>query len=139
MSVHVFRSFHSRSSGAGLSAMFAPRKPRHPLLRALLGVVGVLLLAGLLVVGRFVGVAMLAGGLVVRLLRQRGKPVARDPRVVAGECRVADQHCQPLLRCNTGSAMMAILPRPPLLPPSPEEGRVGTECGTSCRTTWVHQ
>src|SRR3546814_6418668 len=78
MSVHVFRSFHSRFSGAGLSAMFAPRKPRHPLLRALLGVVGVLLLAGLLVVGLFVGVAMLAGGLVVRLLRQRGKPVAQD-------------------------------------------------------------
>src|SRR3546814_3815545 len=80
MSVHVFRSFHSRFSGAGLSAMFAPRKPRHPLLRALLGVVGVLLLVGLLVVGLFVGVAMLTGGLVMRLLRQRGKPMAQDPR-----------------------------------------------------------
>src|SRR3546814_1535227 len=70
-------SFHSRFSGAGLSAMFAPRKPRHPLLRALLGVVGVLLLVGLLVVGLFVGVAMLTGGLVMRLLRQRGKPIDR--------------------------------------------------------------
>src|SRR3546814_11063426 len=88
MSVHVFRSFHSRFSGAGLSAMFAPRKPRHPLLRALLGVVGVLLLVGLLVVGLFVGVAMLTGGLVMRLLRQRGKPMAQDPRVVDGEYRV---------------------------------------------------
>src|SRR3546814_7458985 len=91
MSVHVFRSFHSRFSGAGLSAMFAPPKPRHPLLRALLGVVAVLLLVGLLVVGLFVGVAMISGGLVMRLLRQRGKPMAQDPRVVAGEYRGAEQ------------------------------------------------
>jgi len=98
MSVHVFRSFHSRFSGAGLSAMFAPRKPRHPLLRALLGVVGVVVLAGLLVVGLFVGVAMLAGGLVMRLLRQRGKPVAQDARVVDGEYRVVTKPGQPLLR-----------------------------------------
>lgn len=98
MSVHVFRSFHSRFSGAGLSAMFAPRKPRNPLLRALLGVVGVVLLAGLLVVGLFVGVAMLAGGLAMRLLRQRGRPVAGQPRVVDGEYRVVTKTGQPLLR-----------------------------------------
>ena len=78
--------------------MFAPRKPRHPLLRALLGVVGVVLLAGLLVVGLFVGVAMLAGGLAMRLLRQRGKPVAQDPRVVDGEYRVVNKAGHPLLR-----------------------------------------
>lgn len=98
MSVHVFRSFHSRFSGAGLSGMFAPRKPRHPLLRALLGVVGVLLLVGLLVVGLFVGVAMLTGGLVMRLLRQRGRSVPRDDRVVDGEYRVVDKNGHPLLR-----------------------------------------
>jgi hypothetical protein len=98
MSVHVFRSFHSRFSGAGLSALFAPRKPRHPLLRALLGVVGVLLLAGLLVIGLFVGVAMLTGGLVMRLLRQRGRPVAQDARVVDGEHRVVNKTGQPQLR-----------------------------------------
>ena len=98
MSVHVFRTFHSRFSGAGLSAMFAPRKPRHPLLRALLGIVGVVLLAGLLVVGLVVGVAMLTGGLVMRLLRQRGKPVAQDARVVDGEYRVVDKTGHPLLR-----------------------------------------
>src|SRR3546814_12224885 len=62
MSVHVFRSFHSLFSGAALSAMFAPRQQRHPLLRVPLGVVRVLLPAGLLVVGLVVGRAMLAGG-----------------------------------------------------------------------------
>ncbi len=94
MSVRFFRSFHSRFT----SAMFAPRKPRHPLLRALLGVVGVLLLAVLLVVGVFVGVAMLAGGMLVRLLRQRGKPVAASSRVVDAEYRVVPKTGEPLLR-----------------------------------------
>src|SRR3546814_17327333 len=108
MSVHVFRSFHSRFSGAGLSAMFAPRKPRHPLLRALLGVVGVLLLVGLLVVGLFVGVAMLTGGLVMRLLRQRGKPMARAPGGVEGEYRVVDKSGPPRQGWTPGSAVVAI-------------------------------
>ena len=97
MSVHLFRSFQTRFSSAGLSALFAPRKPRHPLLRALLGVVGVLLLAVLLAVGVVVGTAMLAGGLLVRLLRQRSKPMAAPGRVVDGEYRVVKAG-QPLLR-----------------------------------------
>jgi hypothetical protein len=33
MSDRLFRSFQTRFSSVGLSAMFAPRKPRHPLLR----------------------------------------------------------------------------------------------------------
>ena len=57
-----------------------------------------MLLALLLVVGVFVGAAMLAGGLLVRLLRQRGKPVAADKRVVDGEYRVVPKTGQPLLR-----------------------------------------
>jgi hypothetical protein len=36
----------------------------------------------------FVGVAMLAAGVLVRLLRMRGQPVARDHRVVDGQYRV---------------------------------------------------
>lgn len=96
MSVY-FSSFHSRFTGAGLSAMFAPRKPRHPLLRALLGVVGVLVLAALLVVGVVVGVAMLTGGMLVRMLRRRGKPVAAS-RVVDAEYRVVPKTGAPLLR-----------------------------------------
>lgn len=97
MSDRLFRAFQSRFSTVGLSAMFAPRKPRHPLLRVLLGVVGVLLLAALLVVGLVVGTAMLAGGLLVRLLRQRGKPVAARRRVVEAEYHVVKPG-QPLLR-----------------------------------------
>ena len=97
MSDRLFRSFQTRFSTVGLSAMFAPRKPRHPLLRVLLGMVGVLLLAGLLVIGLVVGTAMLAGGLLVRLLRQRGKPVAARRRVVEAEYHVVKPG-QPLLR-----------------------------------------
>ncbi len=97
MSDRLFSSFQTRFSTVGLSAMFAPRKPRHPLLRVLLGMVGVLLLAGLLVVGLIVGTAMLAGGLLVRLLRGRGKPVAARTRVVDAEYHVVKPG-QPLLR-----------------------------------------
>lgn len=94
----MFRTFQSRFSTAGVSALFAPRKPRHPLLRLLLGLVGVALLAVLLVVGLVVGAAMLTGGLLWRLWRQRGKPVATDERVVDAEYRVVSKPGQPLLR-----------------------------------------
>jgi hypothetical protein len=40
---------------------------------------------------------MLAGGLLVRLLRQRGKPMATPSRVVDGEYHVVKPG-QPLLR-----------------------------------------
>jgi hypothetical protein len=42
----------------------------------------------LVFVSVFVGVAMLAAGVLVRLFRMRGKPVARDHRVVDGQYRV---------------------------------------------------
>lgn len=67
--------------------VFAPRKPRHPLLRVGLGVLGVGLLCVLVFFSVFVGAAMIAGGLLYRLLRQRGKPVARD-NAMEGEYRV---------------------------------------------------
>lgn len=78
--------------------LFAPRKPRHPLLRLALGLVGVALLCVLVVVGVFVGAAMIAGGLLFKLLRQRGQPVASDPRVVDGEYRVLRKPVLPLSR-----------------------------------------
>lgn len=85
-----------------LRTAFAPRKPRHPLLRLALGLVGVGLLCLLLVFGLFVGAAMLAGGLLFKLLRQRRKPVdpvARDgSRVVEGEYRVVRKPMMPLAR-----------------------------------------
>ena len=74
---------------------FAPRKPRHPLLRIAFGVVGLALLVVLLVLGLFVGAAMVAAGLLIKLWRQRGKPIAADKKVVEGEYRVVGK---PLLR-----------------------------------------
>ncbi len=96
MSARIFRLFHARFP-AGLSAAFAPRKPRHPMARLLLGLVGLALLAVLLVFGLVVGAAMLAGGLLLRLLRQRGKPMAAR-RVVDAEYRVVPKAGEPLLR-----------------------------------------
>ena len=73
------------------SVMFdTPRRPRHPLLRIALGVLGIALLLGLVVVGLFVGAAMLAAGLLWRLWAQRGKPVAQRVRAdsIEGDYRV---------------------------------------------------
>lgn len=77
--------------------LFAPRKPRHPLLRLALGLLGVAVLCLLVVVGVFVGAAMIVGGLLFKLLRHRGRPVA-DPRVVEGEYRVLRKPALPLSR-----------------------------------------
>jgi hypothetical protein len=74
MSASAFRSFHASFDATGLGAVFAPRKPRHPLLRVAVGLLGLALLAGLLVVGVFVGAAMLAAGLLRRLWSQRNAP-----------------------------------------------------------------
>lgn len=60
-----------------------PRKPRNPLLRVLFGVAGLVILAGLLVVGLFVGAAMLLAGLVLKLFAPRRRAAraqaARSP------------------------------------------------------------
>lgn len=82
-----------------LRAMFAPRKPRHPLLRVAFGLLGLALLSVLLVLGLVVGAAMVVGGLLLRLWRMRGKPIAttvtRDRRVVEGEFRVVGKSALP--------------------------------------------
>jgi hypothetical protein len=79
---------------------FAPRKPRHPLVRVALGLLGVALLLVLVFFSVFVGVAMLAAGLLLRLWKQRGKPLARDRRgfdrrVVDAEYRVVGKAALP--------------------------------------------
>lgn len=56
---------------ANLRNLFAPRKPRNPLLRVGLGLLGLLILAALVVVGVFVGAAMILGGLAWKLLATR--------------------------------------------------------------------
>jgi len=43
----------------------------------------------------FVGIAMLAAGVLYRLLKQRGKPVSRDARIVDGEFRVVGKAALP--------------------------------------------
>ncbi len=68
----------------GLRALFAPRRPRHPLLRVLFGALGLLLLAGLVLVGLLVGSVMLLGGLVWRALRTP-RTTRVDDGVIEGE------------------------------------------------------
>lgn len=84
MSVHALRFDFRR-----LHAAFAPRKPRHRLVRLAIGLLGVSVLAVLVFFSVFVGIGMLTVGLVYRLLRQRGKPLFAAPRqrVIEGRCR----------------------------------------------------
>ena len=70
-------------------------RPRHPLSRLALGVIGALLLVGILVLGFFALVAFAFVGGVVALLRALNragtsaqKPPARDPHVIEGEFSV---------------------------------------------------
>lgn len=81
-------AFHFRFDRHAFRNGFAPRKPRHPLLRLALGLLGLGVLLLLVFFSVFVGVGMLAAGLLYRLLKQRGKPIARPVRVVEGEFRV---------------------------------------------------
>ena len=74
---------------------FAPRKPRHPLVRIAFGLLGLGLLLLLVFFSVFVGIAMLAAGVLYRLLKQRGKPVSRDARIVDGEFRVVGKAALP--------------------------------------------
>jgi len=88
MFAHAFRfdQFNARVR----NTFSAPRKPRHRVLRVLLGLIGLTLLAVLVMFGVFVGAAMVVGGLLFKSWKQRGKPVARDPRVLDGEFRTVD-------------------------------------------------
>ena len=65
-----------------------PRLRRNPLLRILMGVLGLLVLAVLVFFSVFVGAAMLAAGLLYRLFRKRPATPPRDAHVVDGEFRV---------------------------------------------------
>lgn len=76
----------------------APRRPRHPLLRLAVGVLGVGLLLALLFVSVFVGIMMLAAGLLLRLARQRGRPIAPRARSLDGDYRVIGKAQLPLAR-----------------------------------------
>jgi hypothetical protein len=95
MFAHVFRIDASR-----LHAAFAPRKPRHPLARLLVGLLGLGLLAVLVFFSVFVGIAMLGAGLAWRLLGSRKPVIARgagasQSRVVDGEYRIVGKTILP--------------------------------------------
>ncbi len=88
------RSF--RFDTASLHGLFSPRKPRALWLRAVLGVVGLAVLALLVFFSLFVGAAMIAAGLAWRLLRGRGRvTVPGDSRVVDAEYRVVGKEALP--------------------------------------------
>lgn len=74
----------------------APRKPRHPLLRVLLGLLGIGLLLAMLVVGVFAGLAMLAFGALSRLRAQRpsATPTAAGD-ALQGDFRVVPKQALP--------------------------------------------
>lgn len=81
----------------------APRRPRHRWLRVALGVAGIALLLALLFVSVFVGIAMLGAGMLLRLYKQRGKPMAArarniDDRHLEGTFRVVGKAQLPLAR-----------------------------------------
>ena len=61
---------------------FTPSKPRHPLLRLVFGLFGLVLLALLVVFGLFIGIGMLLFAAVRRMLR--GTPAATSPGRVEG-------------------------------------------------------
>ncbi|HAV73243.1 MAG TPA: hypothetical protein DCX91_15575, partial [Stenotrophomonas sp.] len=60
--------------------LFAPRKPRHPLVRVAVGLLGLAILAALVFVGVFVGAAMIIAGLAWKLLAQRKRSEERFSR-----------------------------------------------------------
>jgi hypothetical protein len=92
-------TFHTLFSHRRRFAAFtAPRRPRHPLLRVALGALGVAVLLGLLFVSVFVGVAMLAVGVLLRLAKRRGRPAAAHARNLEGDYRVVGKAQLPLAR-----------------------------------------
>ena len=88
-------AFQFRFDSNALRNAFVPRKPRHPLLRIAIGLLGLCVLLTLVFVSVFVGVAMLAAGVLVRLFRMRGKPMVRDHRIVDGQYRVIGKPALP--------------------------------------------
>jgi hypothetical protein len=90
--------FAFRSRTAFLHRMRPPRKPRHPLVRIALGLLGLGVLAVLVFFSVFVGTAMLGAGLLWRLWRvwrQRHQPLAHRPRVLHGQFRTVQRPVLP--------------------------------------------
>ena len=72
---------------------YQPSKPRHPLLRLVFGLLGLVLLAVLVVVGLFVGLGMLLFAAFRRMLRAPAAPAPRkvEESVIEGEYSVVEK------------------------------------------------
>ena len=73
----------------------APRKPRHRLLRLLLGLLGLGVLAVLIAFGVFVGAAMLGAGALLRLWALRRNAPTRKDDALEGDFRVVSKPALP--------------------------------------------
>lgn len=92
--------FNRASAFNQFRTLFAPRKPRHPLVRVAVGLLGLAILAAMVFIGVFVGAAMILVGLAWKLLASRKPGAARpvDPTVVEGEYRVVRKPVLPASR-----------------------------------------
>ena len=89
MSAHQFRFNSQFFNSRRFHGAFVPRKPRHPLLRVALGLLGLAVVLTLVFFSVFVGLTMLTIGVLVRLWKMRGKPIAQQrERIVDGEFHV---------------------------------------------------
>ena len=70
---------------------YRPHKPRNPWLKVLLGLVGVVLLALLVVFGLVIGLGMLLFAATRRLLRAHASARAAAPDVIEGEYAVVSK------------------------------------------------
>lgn len=78
-----------------LHRLFAPRKPRHPLLRATFALLGLAVLVVLVFFGLFIGAAMIGAGLAFRLWQSRTKPVASGRPALEAEYQVMRRRSLP--------------------------------------------
>lgn len=80
--------------------LFEPRKPRNPLVRVAMGLLGLAILAVLVFVGVFVGAAMILIGLAWKLLsvRKARRAAPANGSVVNAEYRVVRKTALPLSR-----------------------------------------
>lgn len=97
MSAQAFR-FDSFAFQSRLRSALGPRKPRHRVLRFALALIGLGLVLVLLAFSLVIGAVMIGGGLLYRLWKRRGKPIARTSQVVEGEYRVVTPQALPQSR-----------------------------------------
>ncbi|AOD14265.1 hypothetical protein VB151_15355 [Xanthomonas fragariae] len=79
-----------------LHHLFAPRKPRHPLVRVAAGLAGLAILAVLIFFSVFVGAAMILGGIAWKVLSKSNRRTPQQTRVVEADYHVVRKSALPL-------------------------------------------